>query len=286
MRIWRDLLLFTAICVLSSYCASSLYQLHSENRKKVISHFSLLPEDLAKAMTLEFSGIASDYLMLKTLTYMGEKLMERQVTTHDEWQMIYRALVQISNLDPRFVDTYVLAQMTLPFDAGMVEETNVLLKKAAKILTDDYRPYFFLWYNYFKFLDNQERAAYFLAKAAIVPGAPNYFSTLAARMSLYSGKTYAGVVLLQEMIKDTNDPAQLKFLRRRLQALQKIGFLELKTQEFNKRFQNFPKKLQDLVDRGIITTIPTDPYGGTFYIRKDGRVYTTSNLVLTKKEKQ
>ena len=68
MRIWRDLLLFTTICVLSSYCASSLYRLHSENREKVISHFTLLPEDLAKAITLEFSGITSDYLMLKTLT--------------------------------------------------------------------------------------------------------------------------------------------------------------------------------------------------------------------------
>ncbi len=286
MKIWRNLFLFTGACVLSSYCASGLYQLHNNNREKKISHFTMIPEPMARAMTLEFPGITSDYLMLKTLTYMGERIMKDEELTPDEWQMIYQTLVQISNLDPRFIDPYIIAQMSLPWDAGMVEETNILLEKAAKILTNDYRPYFFLWYNHFKFLDNPEKAAYYLEKAAAIPGAPPYFSTLAARLNLYAGKTYAGVVFLQEMIKETNDPALLKSLRRRLQALQKIGFLEQKIQKYRKRYQVFPKELQELVDKGLITKIPPDPYGGKFYIMENGRVYTSSNLVLQKKGKK
>lgn len=223
---------------------------------------------MARAMTLEFPGLTSDYLMLKTLTYMGERIMKNEALTPEEWQMIYRTLVQITNLDPRFIDPYVVAQMSLPWDAGMVQETNVLLEKAAKILTTDYRPYFFLWYNHFKFLDNPEKAAYYLQKAATTPGAPTYFATLAARINLYSGKTYAGVVFLQEIIKETNDPALLKSLRRRLQALQKIGFLEQNIQKYRKRYQVFPKELQELVDKGFITKIPTDPYGGNFILWK------------------
>ena len=285
MKIWRDLILFTAICVLSSYFASGLYQLHNENREKEISHFTMIPEPMARAMTLEFSGITSDFLMLKTLTYMGERIMNNEAFTPDEWQMIYRALVQIINLDPRFIDPYVVAQMSLPWDAGMVKETNVLLEKAAKILTDDYRPYFFLWYNYFKFLNNPKKAAYYLQKSAATPGAPSYFSTLAARMNLYAGEIYAGIIFLQEIIKETNDPALLKFLRMRLQALQKIGFLEQKIQKYIKRYKTAPKQLQELVDKGLITKIPTDPYKGRFYIMENGRVYTTSNLVLPKVEK-
>ncbi len=286
MKIWRNLLLFTLLCVLSSYSASGLYQLHGENKDKKLSSFPMIPEALAKAITLEFPGITSDYLMLKTLTFMGERIMNNEAFTPKEWQMIYQALVQITNLDPRFLDPYIVAQMSLPWDAGMVEETNVLLEKAAKILTHDYRPYFFLWYNHFKFLDNPDKAAYYLQKAAATPGAPAYFSTLAARMHLQAGKIYAGVIFLQETIKETNDPALLKLLRRRLQALQKMGFLEQKITMYKKRYQIAPKQLQDLVDKGLITKIPTDPYGGKFYIMENGRVYTTSKLVLQKAAKK
>jgi len=286
MKFRQGLVLLTAICTLSSYCAFALYQFHIENRDKIISHFTMLPEPVARAITLEFPGIVSDYLMLKTLTYMGEKLMKDETLSPDEWRMIYQALVQITNLDPRFLDPYVVAETSLPWDAGMVEETNVLLEKAAKILTNDYRPYFFLWYNYFKFLNNPERAAYYLQKAAIIQGAPIYLSTLSARMNLYAGKIYAGVVFLQETIKDTNDPALLKIMKRRLQALQKIGFLEQKIQMYRKQYHSSPKHLQELVAKGIITKIPSDPYGGKFYIMEDGRVYTTSELVLKKTEKK
>ena len=277
---------FAVLCILSSYCITNLYQIHSENRDRKISHFTLLPESLAKAITLEFSGITSDYLMLKTLTYTGEKLIKREPLVQKEWQMVYRALVQITNLDPRFIDPYVMAEMSLPWDANMVDETNVLLEKAAKILTDDYRPNFFLWYNYYHFLDNPEKAGYYLQKAAATPGAPIYFSTLAARMHLFSGKLYAAVIFLQEMIKQTSDPGQLQFLEMRLKAIRMIGFLEQKIQVYKDRFHTSPKHLQDLVDKKIISKIPTDPYGGKFFIMENGRVYTTSKLVFQKTEKE
>lgn len=286
MKIWRDLFLFTAMCIISCYSVSELYKIHTENREKKISHFTRISEPFAKAMTLEFSGLTSDYLMLKTLTYMGERIMKKEGHTPEEWQMIHQALVQITNLDVRFLDPYIVAQMSLPWDAGMVEETNILLEKAAKVLTEDYRPYFFLWYNYFYFLNNPETAGHYLQKAAKMKGAPTYFSTLAARMNLYTGKIYAAVIFLKETIRETNDPALQKSLKRRLQALQKIGFLEQKIQVYKKRFHTSPKQLQELVDKDIITKIPADPYGGNFYIMESGRVYTTSKLVLPKTEKK
>lgn len=282
MRTLRAIFLLAFLCALTWYSTIHLYQMHSDNKDRKLSQLVLLPETIAKATVLEFHGIASDYLMLKTLTYAGEKTMENKKLTPDEWQMVYQTLVQITNLDPRFFDPYLMAAMVLPWDAGMIDETNILLEKAGKILTDDYRPYFFLWHNYYKFLNDPQKAAYYMQKAAAKPSAPPYFATLAARMHLYAGDTYASVIFLQVVIKETNDPLQLKFLKTRLQALQKIGFLEHKIQIYRKQFQHIPKTLQELIEKKIIDEIPTDPYGGKFYLLENGRVYTTSKLVFTK----
>jgi len=277
------LLLLTLVGV-SSFCVTSLYQLHSTRGSETLSPLVDLPEPLAKAMTLEFSGLASDYLMLKVQTYLGEKIMDQEQLAEDEWQIVYRTLRQTTNLDPRFLDPYVVAQMTLPFDAEMVDETNILLEKAAEILTDDYRPNFFLWYNHLYFLNDPATAGSYLEKAARIPGSPTYFSTLAARMNLYAGKILAAVIFLEETLKETTDPALQQFLSLRIEALKKIGFLEAKILEFRKQHDKIPETLQELIDSGFISRIPTDPYGGEFYIMEGGRVYSTSELVLPKKK--
>lgn len=282
MKMAKGLLLLFSLIALSIYCVTNLYNLHSERGGEHLSKLAELPEPLAHAITLEFSGLASDFLMLKVMTFMGKKIINKEHVNKDEWLTIYRSLKQVTNLDPRFLDPYVVAQMTLPFDAGMVEETNVLLERAAKIRDTDYRPNFFLWYNHFYFLNDPKTAGEYLEKAARMPGAPTYFSTLAARMNLYAGKIMAAVIFLEENLRETSDPAMHKFLSIRIDALKRIGFLESKIKKFRKKYNKAPTKLQDLVDCGLITSIPKDPYGGEFYIMEGGRVYTTSELVLPK----
>jgi hypothetical protein len=280
MNIPRSLLLLPFLGILSAYCVTALYNLHSEDRKQYISHFVSLPEPLARAMTLEFPGLASDILMLKTLSFLGEKVMNNEQPSHEEWQNVYQILTQITNLDPRFMDPYVVAQTTLPFEAKMVRETNILLEKAAEILTEDYRPHFFLWHNYFYFLNDPKTAGEHLEKAARMPGAPVYFTTLAARMNLYAGKINVAVIYLEETLRETSEPSMQKFLTLRIEALKKIGFLENAVMEFKKRYNIFPKHLQELIECGLVLRIPKDPYGGEFFIMEKGRVYSTSKLVL------
>lgn len=282
---WLLRLLFLVTLVsLSCYCVTVLYRLHDKKQAEALSHFAKLPEPIAQAITLEFQGTTSDFLMLKVLTYLGQKIMDDEQLTIDEGQTVYLSLRQITNLDPRFLDPYVVAQMTLPFEVKMVKETNSLLEKAAQYLKEDYRPYFFLWYNHFYFLNDPEAAGKYLEKSARIPGAPTYFATLAARMNLYAGKIYAAVIFLEETLRETTDPSFRKFLSMRIEAFKKIGFLEMKVLEFRKRFNRRPKNLQELIDSKIITRIPEDPFGGKFYIMEGGRVYSTSDLVSSNKK--
>ncbi len=278
MRKWRYLPLLLIMSIISSYCVASLYKRHTDRSNLAISNLALLPEPLAKMLTLEFTGLVSDYLMLNTLTYLGEKLLSHEETKPEEWKIIHQALVQITNLDPMANDPYTLAETTLPWEAGMVKETNEILEKAAIAQPNNSRPYFFLWYNHYYFLNAPKKAAIFLEKAAQVPGAPQHYSTLAARMHLYSGQIMGGIIFLREIIKDTPEPSIQRFFKLRLEALEKIAYLEGILVEFRKKYGHSPQKLDDLVTGGLLMKIPRDPYGGTFYITPEGRVYTSSGL--------
>jgi hypothetical protein len=68
----------------------------------------------------------------------------------------------------------------------------------------------------------------------------------------------------------------------RAEALEKILQLEEVIAGFKKRFHRAPYRLQELVDVGILNHLPEDPYGGTFYLDKQGKVRTTSKLAFGK----
>ena len=264
------------ICITSHHY---IFSRNSTNQSLSISNLALVPKQIAEVTVLEYKNIVSNYLFLNVLTFLGEKLLSGDQSENIEWGKIYSALDLITDLDPRAYDPYVLAQTTLPWEASMVDETNLLLLKAVKANPQNYRIYLFLWFNYFYFLEENEKAAFYLEKASKAPGAPKYYATLSARMHLYEGNILKGIIFLEELLKETYDPNRKKFLQNRLDALKKINFLEQKIKEFRTIYHIFPANLNMLIEKGLIENIPSDPYGGYFYIMDNGRVYTTSKLV-------
>lgn len=277
----RSSLLFLALVIATIFCTYTLYS-HGNGRRQQLSRLAALPQSLVETTVLNFHGIASDYIMLHILSFMGEKVMLELKTTPEEWQDIYRSLRLAITLDPYATDPFILATTTLPHEAGLVTETNELLEEVAKYRTQDYRPYFFLWYNHYYYLDDLETAAYYLKKAASVPGAPKYFFALATRMHLYSGKIESSIAYTKEVLRGAIDQETRKYMLLRLEALRRISYLEDKAREYKKLFYRYPTSLKELVSKGIINEIPKDPYGGVFYILKEDRVYTTSKLVPAK----
>ena len=253
--------------------------MHSTGSESSFSRLIYYPGTVVKAAALDFSGVIADYLMLNVLAWHGERILKRAEVKPAEWQKTYQALNVITELDPRFFDPYILAETSLPWDAGMVEETNQLLLKGAKALPDNHRPYFFLWFNHYWFLKDPKTAASYLEKAAVIPGAPNFYKTLAARMHYQGGEVTSGIFFLQEMLKESTDPAIRERLKKRLNALRSIVVLERSVAEYMKKFRKRPVNLVELVNTGLLKAVPKDPYGGEFYIMENGRVYTTSKLV-------
>lgn len=282
----RTLTVFVLATAVYALAIPGVGRLQQQRRAAQTVYFAEIPPDLARACSLEFKGITSDFLMLQAMTFVGEKISVKENLSATEWHHLYRMLDEITTIDPRFWDPYLFAETMLAWQGGMIKEANRLLLKAAKYRTWDYQPYFFVGFNYFYFLKDSRKAAPYLRKASQIPGAPFYLQGLAARFSLYGNETKIAIHFLIDRLRETSDPRIRQYLAKRLQALQIIYGLEQKVIEYKRNHGTLPSSLEELVKQGLLRQIPQDPYGGKFFLMPDGRIYTTSKLVNDAKEKK
>ena len=262
-----------------------LHSIRQRHSREMISGLGQLPPPILRAMALEFKGLTADFLLLKTMTFIGMRLMEQTELDRQEWQKVATMLHGITDLDSRFWDPYLLAEVMFPWQAGMLPEANALLEKALAHRPGDFKPYYFLGFNAFYFEKDAEKAAPYLRKAATLPGAPGFLQGLAARFSLYGDQAGLGILFLEDLLRSTQNPSARSYLQKRLAVLVIIQNLEDAVRKYRTARQTLPASLDDLLSAGFISEIPVDPYGGTFKILKNGRVYTTSNLVEKKDNK-
>ncbi|MBI5048314.1 MAG: hypothetical protein HZB54_05155 [Deltaproteobacteria bacterium] len=238
----------------------------------------IMPSAVAQIIALEFKGLFADIVFSRAMTYYGGKLIRKEEPTDEEWNWIYRNMDVATDLDHYFLDPYYFGAMNLAWGANKVREANALLEKASQYRDWDWTIPFYLGFNHFYFFQDNERAAFYLMKAAKRPGSINLLPTLAARLSYQGKKTENAIIFLQEMLKKTEDKNVRWIYERRLTALKAILFLERAMAAYHERFKKQPEKLDELIAKGVISELPQDPYGGEFYIDKDGSIKTTSEM--------
>lgn len=279
-----SLLLLAPLAVVSG---QRIFLAHLDHADEQISRLVGLPDKLVKLLTFEFNGPASDFLMFKSMVYLGEKLERKEAPTKEEWRLAYLAIRQVTTLDERFWDPYVLAMTTFPWDVPeLLPETMSLLEKAAIARPEDHQPYYYLWFFNAYFLKKPDKAAHYIRLAAEKPGAPSYYPTLAARSELYAGNPMAGALFLEGLLNPNTNPELRKYYEKRIDALKRIAFLQEKVDAYTTRFGVAPNRIEQLIGKGIITEIPQDPYGGEFFLDENGRVFTTSKLVDVQADKK
>jgi len=170
---------------------------HDENSAYVI------PAPILKLTTFEFHGIASDYLFLQSLVFIGST-MERTEGPRVkpwEWKWVY-ALIDVStDLDPYFYDPYYFANANFTWDGLMIQETNSLLEKGSKYRDWDSKLPFFIGFNYFYFLQDNTNARKYLLEASRRPNAPQIYADLAAKLAYEKKRTENAIsFMVQETI--------------------------------------------------------------------------------------
>ena len=245
----------------------------------------VLPVSVLKITSLEFKGLASDFLFLKALTFYGGTLArkERPAVSESEWHWMYEVLDASTDLDPYFYDPYYFANTNFTWEAHMVKETNTLLSKGSRNLSWDWTIPFYMGFNEFYFLHDHAKAFEYLMTASKRQEAPGLLATLAARMAYKGDRTKIAIVFLQETLKKTKDMATRKEIELRMETLRGVLTLEQSVDAYRSKFGKRPKDLSELRERGILGSTPVDPFGGEFYLDTDGSVKTTSDMFMGKK---
>jgi hypothetical protein len=237
-----------------------------------------LPPAAIKLLSLDYQNLVADLIFSRTMSFYGGKVNRGEKVDSKTWGLIYDRLVLATELDPYFADPYYFGQSALTWGAGMAREANVLLDRGRRFRTHDWFIPFFMGFNSFYFLHDDAQAATYLMEASKRPGSSSLVGLLAARLASKGGRTETAILFLGQLELETEDPVSKQDIRDRRMALEGIWVLEQAMERYHQQFGKQPKDLRALVDKGILKQIPTDPYGGTYYLNDQGKVWTTSDL--------
>jgi tetratricopeptide (TPR) repeat protein len=176
------------------------------------------------------------------------------------------------------MDAYYFAQGVLTWEPHMIPRLLELLEYGFAHRPWDWYLPFFLSFDYAFYLKDYNKAGEYLAKVAQLKPEIKWYVTLAARYFYEGGSTALALAYLKEMIPTARNEAIKKGMITRAEAFEKILRIEKAVLVYTNRFQTEPKKIEDLVEAGLLERIPQDPYGGYFYLDKKGKVRTTSKL--------
>jgi hypothetical protein len=241
----------------------------------------VLPSQFSRILAFGYKGLLSDFQFLKLTTFLGERFLEREPMTEEDWRYFKSGVESVTDLDPYFLDPYFLAEGFLTWEAGQFKEANRLLEKGVQHRVWDWRLPYFVGFNYFYFLQDYEKGAEYVMQASRVPGAPEYLPTLGARLAYYGGKTATGILFLKGMLANSASPTMRRTLQLRLLALERAAHIEEVVYKFEKEHGRLPQS-NELVSMGYLEELPKDPYGGQWVIMKNGRVFSTSRFAEAK----
>lgn len=278
MRSFIVAILVISFAVLGSVFTLTMVSSERDKLRRTEGIGLVMPSAVAKIVALEFKGIFADIIFSRAMTYYGGKLLRDEETTEEEWDWIYKNMDLATDLDNYFLDPYYFGAVNLSWGADKVKEANALLEKAFKYRDWDWTIPFYLGFNHFYFLQDNEKASFYLMESAKRGTSGSLIPTLAARLAYQGRRTENGIIFLQEIIKKTDDDTVKKSYETRLNTLKGILFLERAVAVYQDRFKEQPERLDELIAKGVITAIPKDPYGGKFYIDKDGSIKTTSEM--------
>jgi len=243
---------------------------------------SALPAPLLRILAFDYKGIVSDALFIKGIVYIGGFLVqknhpvERVRLSDSQWRAFLHVMDASTELDPYFQDPYYFANAFLTWDAGMIKEANAFLDKGSRYRHWDWSLPFFAGFNYFYFLQDNDKASEKLMEASRRNNKNLLLASLASKLAFKENKTENSILFLEEMINKTEDEQTREKLKTRLDAFNAILTLEKAVEAYQQKFGRMPEQIDELVKKNILAEIPQDPYGGEYFIDERGQVRTTS----------
>lgn len=241
-----------------------------------------------KRVSLAFNGLAADWYWMRSLQYVGRKVVSYGDTHEGRFELddlgaldlrLLPSLLRVATtLDPQFMAPYEYGAMILPtFDHG---EAIGLLQYGIEQNPSAWRLYQHLGYVYWQ---NREysKASETYGAGAKLPGAPKWMAEMSARTAAEGGSRRAAREMYQHLLEESKDEQVKELLERRLMQVDSFDErdrIRRALADYAARhgrcagsWRDVTAQLQVLQLRvEAITAAPVDPSGMAYILIKQG----------------
>jgi len=178
----------------------------------------------AKRISLGFNGLAADWYWMRSLQYVGRKIMKDSDVPIDDLALLdLKLLAPLLNtattLDPEFLEPYEYAAIVLP--AVDVQEAIRITQKGIDANPNAWRLHQHLGYIYWQ-QHNYAAAGEVYSRGAQIPGAPAWMEAMKAKMAAEGGSRATAREIYSQMYEQSGEENIKDVARRRLLQLDSL----------------------------------------------------------------
>ena len=240
-----------------------------------------------KRLTLAFNGVAADWYWIRSLQYVGRKIVafedshDGRFNLNDLSVLDLRALPSLlrmsTTLDPQFMEPYYYGAVILP-DIDPATAIS-LLHQGIAANPNQWRLYQHLGYIYWQ-RHEYEKASEVYAAGAQLPGAPLWMMAISARMKAEGGSRGAAREMYRHLGEASNDEAVKDMVAKqitRLDSLDERDLISKTLREYaaasGRCASSWREVASTLRARGLRSDsygAPLDPTGTPYRLTKNG----------------
>ncbi|UCE86445.1 MAG: hypothetical protein JSU66_01525 [Deltaproteobacteria bacterium] len=232
--------------------------------------------EVARIASLGFEALVADYYWLQAVQIVGGAQNPTRYAP-----LIGGLIDVVTTLNPWVGHPYRFAAVWLIDSPESVRQANRLLERAIEHHPEDWRHYFYLGFNQFFYLEDNEAAAAVLERAIELRGAPLYLKRLVARLKVQADGLETGATFLRELIATTRSrKARAKYERAldEIETERRARWLDQAREDYRERFGRDIETIGDLV-RGpdpVREALPPEPHGWEWILKGKKRRLVSS----------
>ena len=182
-----------------------------------------------KRLTLAFNGLAADWYWIRSLQYVGRKMVAYEDThtgsldlnslSYLDLRVLPSLLRMATTLDPQFLEPYYYGALILP--TLNPDEAITLLNQGIAANPGEWRLYQHLGYIYWQRGD-YNKASEVYAAGAKIPGVPPWMMAMSARMKAEGGASQAAREMYTHLAESSQDPTVKQMVNAQLMRLDSL----------------------------------------------------------------
>lgn len=228
---------------------------------------SFTPE-MVRLADMGFHPAVASYLWANTMP----SILDLYFRGHTEY---FSGLAFLNAVDPKMSYPYAFSVLTLPIIStssypNALAQSFAIGQRGLADADPDWRiPYYMAMNYYLEEKDLKDAAKYFNI-AAETPGVPDYAASFAVNFGVGQRERDRVRNLWITVYKSTNDPATKDRAAAYVARLNDLDYLDAASKAYKAKFGAYPTSTDALAARGVIPSVPEDPFGFAFIINKDG----------------